>query len=181
MPWLSFDKSGLATSCKGEFRNHSPVNDPSKASCAGTTVRLPNNWRIQSNAQGKITAIGIRLTGLNGYASGSLAVGSNTILGIGLGAGGALTVAVSNPIYYSTGLFGAYISSATYNNGAYTQVNGTRAVLGVPWSSSQTPSSYLLNQFNANSSLSNIASTMQAAAQLGQQLIGCTAATGAAQ
>jgi len=93
----------------------------------------------------------------------------------------ANTSQMMSAFYYSTGLFGAYISSATYNNGAFTQVNGTRAVLGIPWSSTQTPSSYLLNQFNANSSLSNIASTMQAAAQLGQQLIGCTAATGAAQ
>ncbi len=151
-----------------------PNNALIPLNCAGgRTVRYANNWRIQANAQGVITAVGIPLTGPSGYASGPLSVAPNTILGIGLGNNGALSVAVNNPIYYSTGLFGAYISSATYNNGAFTQVNGTRAILGVPWSSSQTASSYLLNQFNANSSLSNIAGDLQSAAQLGQQLLGC--------
>lgn len=144
------------------------------ASCAGKTVRLPNNWRIQSNNQGIITAIGIPLTGNSDYVSGSITVPANTVLGVGLGSGGALTVAVSNPIYYHPGAFGALISSATYNKGSFTQVNGAVTLFGVPLGSSQTPSSYLLNQFNQNSSLSNTAGLLQSAAQLGQQLVGCS-------
>jgi hypothetical protein len=146
---------------------------PNNVTCAGKTTLVNGNIRIQANLQGVITAVGVPLTGSSTYTSGPLTVYPNTILGIGLENNGALSVAVNNPIYYSTGLFGAYISSATYNNGAFSQVNGTRAILGIPWSSAETPSSYLQNLFNANSSLSNTAGALQSAAQLGQQLIGC--------
>lgn len=159
-------------------RSHVQALAPSNVTCAGKTVRLPNNWRIQSNSQGIITAVGIPLTGSSDYVSGPLTVQANTILGIGLGNGGALTVGVSKPIYYNSGVFGGLISSATYNNGQFTQVNGVLTFFGVQLGSSQTPSSILLNQFNQSSSLSNTAALLQSAAQLGQQIVGCSAVTG---
>jgi hypothetical protein len=154
------------------------ANNGTKVSCAGKTVLLPGNYRVQSNANGMITAVGIPLTGSYPYTSGPVTIAPNTIVGVGLEQNGALSVGVNNPIYYSAGFFGAYISSATYNSGAFTQVNGTRAVLGLPLSSSQTSSGYLLNQFNQNSSLANTASLLQSVAQLGQMLVGCSAVTG---
>jgi len=154
------------------------ANNGTKVSCAGKTVLLPQNYRVQSNANGTITAVRIPLTGSYPYTSGPLTIAPNTIVGVGLEQNGALTVGVNNPIYYSAGFFGAYISSATYNNGSFTQVNGTRAVLGLPLSSSQTASGYLLNQFNQNSSLANTASLLQSVAQFGQMLVGCRDITG---
>jgi hypothetical protein len=154
------------------------ANNGTKVSCAGKTVLLPGNYRVQSNANGMITAVGIPLTGSYPYTSGPVTIAPNTIVGVGLEQNGALSVSVNNPIYYSAGFFGAYISSATYNSGAFTQVNGTRAVLGLPLSSSQTSSGYLLNQFNQNSSLANTASLLQSVAQVGQMLVGCSAVTG---
>lgn len=154
------------------------ANNGTKVSCAGKTVLLPQNYRVQSDANGMITAVGIPLTGSSEYTAGPVTIPPNTIVGVGLEQSGALTVAVNNPIYYSAGFFGAYISSASYSNGAFTQVSGTRAVLGIPLSSSQTPSGYLLNQFNQNSSLANTASLLQSVAQLGQKLVGCSALTG---
>jgi len=95
---------------------------------------------------------------------------------------GALTVSASPPIFYSMygGVGGAYISSFSYDaypangtNAGFTQVNGTRAVFGIPWSSSQTPSAFLLNELNQNpnaSSLSNTLAVAQNIAHLGQTL-----------
>ena len=147
---------------------------PNNVTCAGKTTLVNGNIRIQANSQGVITAVGIPLTGSTGYASGPLSISPGTMIGIGLGNGGALTVSVYPPIYYQPGLFGAYISSATFNNGSFTEVDGTTAILGIPFSSAQTSSSYLLNKFNSNSSLTNIAGDVQSAAQLAQQLVGCS-------
>jgi hypothetical protein len=73
---------------------------------------------------------------------------------------------------------GAFISSATYdiskatpNNAGFTQVNGTVAFLGIPWSpSTTTPSSVLLNYLNQNSSAGNTAALLQDVVHLGQTL-----------
>jgi len=151
--------------------------------CSGQTTQLSSNVTIQSNAQGTFTAT-VQLTGPEGgytanLSSGSVSVPANTSLTIGYN--GALTVSANNPIYYSTGFSGfyggAYLSSFTYdissassNNAGFTQVNGTRSIFGIPLSSSQTPSAYLLNQLNQNSSLSNTAALLQDATHLGQTL-----------
>jgi len=39
------------------------ANNATNASCAGKTVLLPQNYRVQSDANGMITAVGIPLTG----------------------------------------------------------------------------------------------------------------------
>src|ERR1700733_3739948 len=93
-----------------------------------------------------ITAVGVVLTGASGYQSGGsggyVSIPPNTTIGISLGSGGALNIGVNNPIYYKpagAGAFtGAYLTSATYNNGAFSQVYGAVAVEGIPWGSRYT-------------------------------------------
>lgn len=154
--------------------------------CAGKTVSVSNNVRIQSNSQGVITAVGVVLTGASGYQSGGsggyVSIAPNTIVGISLGSGGDLTIGVNKPIYYKPGgvgaFTGAYITSATYNNGAFSQVSGAVAFEGIPFGSRYTPSSYLANQFNQNSSLANVAGLLQSTAQLAQSIVGCSEVVG---
>ena len=151
---------------------------------AGQTMQLTNNLTIQSNAQGTFTAT-VQLTGPEGgyvadQPTGSVDVFANTTLTIGYN--GALTVSASPPIFYSIlgGVGGAYISSFTYDaypasgtDAGFTQVNGTRAIFGIPLSSSQTPSAFLLNELNQNpnlSALSNTLAVLQNIAHAGQTL-----------
>jgi RHS repeat-associated protein len=159
---------------------------PSNATCAGKTVPVGNNIRVQSNSQGMITGVGVVLTGPSGYQSGGsggyTSIAPNTILGVSLGAGGALNIGLNNPLYFKPGgagaFTGAYISSATFNNGSFSQVSGAVAFEGIPFGSRYTPSSYLANQFNQNSSLTNVAQLLQSTAQLGQSLVGCSVVVG---
>jgi RHS repeat-associated protein len=158
-----------------------PANN---GSCAGQTTQLSNNVTIQSNDQGTVTAT-VQLTGPEGgYAAdqsiGSVDVFPNTTLTIGYN--GTLTVSASPPLFYSIGggVFGAYISGFTYDaypasgaSAGFTQVNGTRGIFGVPLSSSQTPSTYLLNEFNQNPgllALSNVFALLQNMAHFDQTL-----------
>lgn len=159
---------------------------PSKATCAGKTVPVGNNIRVQSNNQGMITGVGVVLTGASGYQSGGsggyTSIAPNTILGISLGAGGALNIGLNNPLYFKPGgagaFTGAYITSATFNNGPFSQVSGAVAFEGIPFGSTSTPSSFLANQFNQNSSLTNVAQLLQSTAQLAQSLVGCSVVVG---
>jgi RHS repeat-associated protein len=159
---------------------------PSKATCAGKTVPVGNNIRVQSNSQGVITGVGVVLTGASGYQSGGsggyTSIAPNTILGVSLGAGGALNIGLNNPLYFKPGgagaFTGAYITSATFNNGSFSQVSGAVAFEGVPFGSRYTPSGYLANQFNQNSSLTNVAQLLQSTAQLAQSLVGCSVVVG---
>ena len=58
------------------------ANNGTKVSCAGKTVLLPGNYRVQSNANGMITAVGIPLTGSYPYTSGPVTIAPNTIVGV---------------------------------------------------------------------------------------------------
>jgi len=154
--------------------------------CAGKTVQVNPNVRIQSDSNGTITAIGVQLTGPTPYIGmpgGTFVnIPAYTSVGASLGPNGVLTVAVSNPAFIKPGgvgaLTGAFISSASFSNGAFSQVNGAVAIEGIPFGSETTPSTFLLNNFNQNSQLVSFAGLLQSVAQLGQQLIGCSAVTG---
>jgi len=156
-----------------------PANN---VTCAGKVVQVSPNVLIQSDSNGMITAVGVQLTGPTAYlgmAGGTFVnVPAYTSVGASLGPNGALTVAVSNPVFMKPGgvgaLFGAYLSSATFSNGSFSQVNGAVAFEGMAFGSKTTPSGYLLNQFNANSQLVNVAGLLQSTAQVAQQLIGCS-------
>ena len=145
-----------------------------------------NNFRVESNSQGVITGVGVALTGPSGYQSGGIggyvSIAPNTIVGISLGAGGALSVSLSSPLYYKPGgagaFTGAYLTSATYNNGSFSQVSGAVAFEGVPLGSPYTPSNFLANQLNQNSGAGNAAAVLQSAAKLAQSLVGCSQVVG---
>jgi hypothetical protein len=154
--------------------------------CAGKTVRVGNNFRIQSNSQGVITAVSVVLTGSSSYQAGGsngyVSLSANTILGVSLGPEGALNIGLNNPLFFKPGgvgaFTGAYITSATYNDGSFSQVSGAVAIEGIPFGSRYTPSGYLADQFNQNSSLTNVAALLQSLAKLAQSLVGCNQIVG---
>ncbi|MBB5345863.1 RHS repeat protein [Tunturibacter empetritectus] len=152
---------------------------PNNVSCAGKTTLVNGNIRIQANAAGVITAVGIPLTGASGYQTTTdygvnFQVQPSTIVGVSLNPNGSLSVGVNNPIFVSSAgsFFGGYVSSLTFSNGAFTQVNGSVSFLGIHGSTS-TPSSRLAGILNSNSGLTNAAQLLQSAAQLAQSIVGC--------
>jgi hypothetical protein len=152
---------------------------PKNVNCAGKTTLVSGNVRIQANAAGVITAVGIPLTGASGYQTTTnygvnFQIQANTIVGVGLNSNGSLSIGVNNPIYVSSAgsFFGGYVSSLTFSNGAFTQVNGAISFLGIHGSTA-TPSSGLASILNSNSGLTNAAQALQSAAQLAQSIVGC--------
>ena len=157
-----------------------------KVGCAGNTVRVSDNVKIQADQNGRITGVALQLTGQANYlgtAGGSFFnIPANTSVGVSLAPNGALNIGVNNPVFLKPGgpgaFLGAYLSSATFSNGSFSQVNGAIALESMPLGSTTTSSTFLRNQLNQNSQAVSLASILQSAAQLAQSLLGCSIVTG---
>jgi len=151
--------------------------------CVGNTMQLGHGVTVQTSDRGVVTAT-VPLVLSEGYTAETpnaiVTISPNTSLTLGL-QGGTLTMSLNNPLYIVTNWgAGAYVSSATfdissnaYSNAAFTQVNGTRSFAGIPLSSWNTPSKFLLDEFNQNpnlGSLGNAAKLLQTVMQIGQSL-----------
>jgi RHS repeat-associated protein len=173
-PLKYVDQLGLAGGSGGS------CSLPKKVNCAGNTTLLSDNVRIQADTTGQITSIGIPLTGDSQYQTTTetgvvFQVQPNTIIGITLNPDKSLSVSFNNPIYVSSigYFFGGYVTSLTFSQGVFTQVNGSVSFLGIHGSTS-TPSSILLEKFNNNSTVINTAQLINNSARLAQSVVGCT-------
>ncbi len=112
--------------------------------------------RFEFNSSGNLIGFALPLTGSTGQSVGGYQIPANTLGGARLDAPGTVSIGFNNPIQTS-GLFGAYIQSATFSAGAFTSVTGAVAVAGIPLGRTSTPSPYLQSQLNQNSSAISLA------------------------
>ncbi|HEY4354460.1 MAG TPA: RHS repeat-associated core domain-containing protein [Acidobacteriaceae bacterium] len=151
--------------------------------CAGRSFPLTADVRLQANANGVFTAIGINL----GPTASSATVAGNgiyiqpgTMLGVGSDAVGSVSIRLTQPISISpVGKLGrAYISSVTFNGGQFTQVDGARALFGIALGSPFTPSDALKSLLNQNSSAAAAMQSLANTVNTMQRLINCSVLTG---
>jgi RHS repeat-associated protein len=153
-----------------------------RRNCAGKTMQIAPNVRVSSDKNGAVNGIGVRLTGnqstvLSGPDSPMVNVPADTWAGATLNSTGAMTMGFSNPVFVKPGgalaLGGAYISTATFAGGSFTQVNGALAFGAVPLGSKTGSSSPLQSLFNADSQLVNLANMLQQMLNLARSLLSC--------
>jgi RHS repeat-associated protein len=154
----------------------SPIGDnqpAGKPNCAGKVITISYNLTVNSDQNGKINGIGIRLAGNDPVDGGrpglNYDVPANTWAQVTLTASGALNIAFNNHIIIETGFTGAFLKSITFsvnpashNNGDITQVLGAPDILGFPMGRWDTPSDTLKDALNGNSQLVNMLSTLNA-------------------
>jgi hypothetical protein len=151
-------------------------NDPC-AAILGTGGVLPfssvhGQGRYQFNASGFLVGIALPLTGNAAMTVGGYSFSPNTSVAFLLNSPGSLTVGFSNPID-TPGFLSAEISSVTYSNGVFTQVNGAAEVGKIPFGRATTPSGYLLRQFNRNLSALSMAATLLKALDWASKNLDC--------
>ncbi len=153
-----------------------------KPPCAGKTITVNPNLRVSSDANGAINSVGVRLTGdqqamMSQPGSLFVSIPPDTWVGATLNADGSLSAGFSNPVFIKPeglgSITGAFVSSADFNNGSFTQVNGAVAIEGVPIGSTTTPSTKLKNDFNDNSQLANALSLLQDILKLLNSILNC--------
>jgi RHS repeat-associated protein len=149
--------------------------------CRGKTIKFGPNTLVSSDANGAVNAVGIRLTGNDPVTKSSrggplLSVPANTWVGAKLESNGSLSIGFSNPIYVKPGgsgsLTGAYISSATFSKGSFTEVKGSAAVLGLHGSTATT-SDKIKDGLNDNPTAVQVAEVLQTVLAIFNLLLNC--------
>jgi hypothetical protein len=111
-------------------------------------------------------------------------------MGIGLTGADSVTIGLSPPPGAMPvridgggfgGIVGAYVTSATFSGGSYTEVRGTVAVAGQAMGDPLTPSTIVKNHFNSNATLLDFGSLALNGMKIANLLINCNTVFGGTQ
>jgi len=105
-------------------------------------------------------------------AGANYTVPANTNLGIELVRSNSVTVAASEPIRLG-GIFGAFLTSATFSGNSYADVHGAVAIGGQALGSPNTSSNYLTNKFNQSSQALDLGSMALNAMKILHSIVNC--------
>jgi RHS repeat-associated protein len=152
----------------------------------GGVLRVPTPYgtaRAEFDTSGFLVGFAVPLTGTTSQIVGGINIPANTMGAAQLNSNGSVTVGFSNPIR-TQGIFGAYISSATFSTGAggqFTSVMGAVAIGPIPWGSTSTASPRVQNGLNENPSAISLGNTLSQALAWASKHISCEGLAGVNQ
>jgi len=126
-------------------------------------VRTPKGQvSVKFNPEGHLVGLSMQLSGEYPLVLPNVVIPPNTLVGVELNSSNSISFGFSNPVRFSQGVLRqAYLQTATFSAGRFTEVRGAVAPLGIPLGRKSTPSRPLLDMLNG----------MPGAADFGQSLL----------